>query len=450
MPFSSQHDGVQLRLRRYLAAQLIPLSILITVVVASSAPLAYSILGRRSLRVQATSTAEQIATIVREDAQERPGLWRYDTVKVLDHIRSYDVSPGIERIEIVDSQGALIDGHRGESKATGTVVWGTARLRLPSREDGVVWVAVSTAALRRDSVLLFLVFLVVGGALGAVMYRVPLLFVGRAERRISQLLERLHESQAALGAQAENLEDQVTQRSQELRRAYAELQKVSARAAALQEEERRAIARELHDSAGQSLTAIRLQLQLLSDRLVQEARPDLQTLSHRTMIMVDDCVEEIRRAVNRLGPAVLDDVGLRDAIFRVAEDLEEAAGIEVECVLDALEHLDASTETTCYRLVQEAMTNVARHAGASRLVIEIGRDPVRGGLAIRLEDDGVGIESAPRSGERRGLVGMSERVELLGGTLTIDRGVEGGTKIRVWLPEPMHKDEPAEDTGGST
>jgi signal transduction histidine kinase len=281
--------------------------------------------------------------------------------------------------------------------------------------------------------------------LGGLLYGLPMRAMGRAEGNFRELVGRLRESQAALGKLNETLEQQVEERSAELRDALAELQRkeqnlreISARAIGMQEAERRAIARELHDSAGQALTAVRIHVQLIGDLLAGREGEDAKTttMARRTLAMVDDTVEEIRRAVNQLGPAVLDDVGLEAAITRAADDLSEATGVDVQCHYTVEQALDASVETTVYRLVQESLTNVARHAEASEVTIDVHADAES--LEVSIRDDGKGFDPEAVGPRRRGLVGMRERVALLGGEVSITSAVGKGTQVQVALPLTAH------------
>jgi signal transduction histidine kinase len=448
MPLSSHPRDVRLGLERYLGARLGPLAFLLLVVITISAPLAFYVLGRSAVGVQAEATAKQISEVIRQEALERPLLWKYDTPKILAHIRTYGVHDSIVRIDVVDRTGLLIDEGSDETLeelARRKVVWASAPVHANDENVGTVWVAVSMTDLRRDAVLLLGAFGLMGTILSGLMYWLPMRAMGRAQADIGGLLKRLGESQAALAALNENLEHEVEARNAELSRAYRDLQEkeqhlreLSTRAVGLQEAERRGIARELHDSAAQSLTAIRIHLQLMNDLLAGDLGDDarrarLATIAGKTMGMVDETVEEIRRAVNQLGPAVLDDVGLEQALERAAEDLAETTGLEVECSVELPATLEAAVETTCYRLVQEALTNVARHAGASR--VEVHVRPIDAGLCITVRDDGSGfdVESA-RRGPSRGLVGMHERIELLGGSLRIESTPDDGTRIQAVIP----------------
>ena len=370
-------------------------------------------------------------------------LWQYDSIKLLTHIRNYEVYEDIDRIEVVDDADQLIQNEAADVRAAladRDVIWASAPITANNDNVGTVWVASSTQELRRDTMLLLFAFGVLGLVLGGLIYWLPQRAMRTAQDSIDALFKRLAASQSELAQQSENLEHQVEARSSELRQAYRELQEkernlreLSSRAVGMQEAERRAIARELHDSAGQSLTAIRIHLQLISDLLASaQQSKKAHELADRTTGMVDETVEEIRRAVNMLGPAVLDDVGLEQAVERAAEDLKDGTGVAVECNLELPRELDAAVETTCYRVVQESLTNVARHAEASR--VEISIRVVQGSLELLVQDDGRGFDVNARKTRSRGLIGMRERLELLGGELTIDSALGQGTKVRAAFP----------------
>ncbi|MCA9705614.1 MAG: sensor histidine kinase [Myxococcales bacterium] len=451
MPGLAAAASTRLRLRSYLGARLGPLALLLVAVVTISAPVAFYVLGIRAARVQAHATAEQFAAVVRREAEQRPLLWKYDSPKMLAHLRTYDDSRAhVEHIAVVDAQGHGID-RSGDvdlaALATRPVVWESARVVVGDEEMAAVWVAASTAEVRDGTLRMLLLFGLLGAGLAGLMYWLPLRAMGRVEHEIEDLLVKLRESRAALGALAENLEQQVEARSSDLSRALAELKdkeqnlrELSTRAVSMQEAERRAIARELHDSAGQSLTAIRIHLQLM-EGLAGQALADagaatrLGELAGRTAVMVDQTLEEIRRAVNTLGPAVLDDVGLAEAIERACLDLSERLEIEVDCDVDLpAEGLAPAIETSCYRVVQETLTNITRHAQPSHVQVRLWSE--RGAVTVRIRDDGRGFDpdAAIRAGRSRGLVGMRERAELLGGELTIQSAPGEGATVTAVIP----------------
>ncbi|MCH9686655.1 MAG: sensor histidine kinase [Deltaproteobacteria bacterium] len=451
MTGSSSRPAPRLRLRGYLGTRLGPLALLLAVVVAISAPVAFYVLGTQAARVQASATAQQFAAVVRREAEQRPLLWKYDSPKMLAHLRTYDdARVQIEHIAVVDNQGQSID-RGGELDYTALsqspLAWESAPVLVNNEQVAEVWVAASTAEVRSGALRMLALFGLIGLCLAGLMYWLPLRAMGRVEEEIETLLAQLRESRAAMRTLADNLEQQVEARSSDLSRALAELKdkeqnlrELSTRAVSMQEAERRAIARELHDSAGQSLTAIRIHLQLI-EGLSAAATTDqakggrLTELAGRTTAMVDDTLEEIRRAVNTLGPAVLDDVGLAEAVERACLDLAERLEIEVDCdVRLPNKDLPAAIETSCYRVVQEALTNITRHARPSHVAVSVVIDS--GVATVRVSDDGRGFDPAAaiRAGRSRGLVGMRERAELLGGDLQIDSAPGDGATVTAVIP----------------
>ena len=436
----------RLRLREYLDARLRPLALLIGVAVASTAPFAYYVLGVGALRVQASAAAGQVADTIRTDAEQRPVLWKYDSLKLLDHLRNYELQQSVARVEVVDARGEPIDPQARKAaleRGDEPLVWVRQPVIVNMETVAEAWVAISLRELRRDTVSLLVLFGLLGAVLAGLAWRLPLRSISQAELEIGALLERVEASQAELATLAGNLERQVEERSSQLTQAYHELRhkeqnlrELSTRAVEMQEAERRVIARELHDAAGQTLTAIRINLELLAQTLVRQRTADAESLVRRTATLVDETVEEIRRAVGSLGPAVIEDVGVVEAVERLCEDVGEHTGgvIERSFALGDLT-LPPALETTSYRVVQEALTNVTRHARASR--IEVRLACLDDTLEITVTDDGVGFDvggAAAQERDRHGLVGMRERVELIGGRLEIDSRVGGGTRIRASVP----------------
>lgn len=434
-------------LRRYLSARMLPLTLLLFVLVSVSAPLAYFALAARGLRAQAQSTAVQVADAIAREVQERPVLWRYDAAKLLSYLRAYASDTRVVRIEVADRTGIRIPLDNApivDASAAGPLVWESAPIVLIDQTVGSAWVAVDLAEARTTALLLLAPFALLGVGLAGLLYFLPVRAIARAERRIEQ-------SQAALARFNATLEQQVAERSSQLRDAYEQLRQkegrlreLSARAVLLQEAERRVIARELHDSAGQALTAIRLNCQLVGQLAAGDAGPEskIARLAGKTLTIVDATLEEIRRAVGMLGPAILDDVGLTAATLRLCDDFGESGDLQIAADLDVPDGgLSPALESVCYRVVQEALTNVARHAHASEVRVALAtRD---GRVVLEVRDNGRGFTPGER-GDRvggRGLVGMRERVELLGGTLRIDTTPGAGTVIRVELPQRALSDD---------
>ncbi len=226
----------------------------------------------------------------------------------------------------------------------------------------------------------------------------------------------------------------LTQRNEEkleLERSRHDLRQLSASVVQAREEERRRIARELHDELGQRLSALKMDLASLdpsSDTAAYRARTTAM------LEMLDDTVASVRRIAADLRPMMLDDLGLNAALEWLARESARRMGIEVTVRLGERDPaLGQQASVTVYRMVQEALTNVARHAGATDVRIEMRQ--AGGQLVLTVRDNGVGFPaSATRKEGSFGLMGIRERAYLLGGTLEVDNPPGGGGRITVRLP----------------
>jgi signal transduction histidine kinase len=210
-----------------------------------------------------------------------------------------------------------------------------------------------------------------------------------------------------------------------------------ARIIAAQEAERARVARDLHDQIGQALTSVLLGLRLVSDCLLRDP-PDVETARTRTAEarrLVADALGEVRRVAFELRPTVLDDVGLPAALQRLAGDVSARTGVAVEVVtsgLDDTARLAPELETVVYRVVQEALTNVARHARAGRAVVSVEATARR--VRARVTDDGTGFDPAAVAPASLGLAGMAERASLAGGRLAVRSAPGKGTTVTLEIP----------------
>ncbi len=194
------------------------------------------------------------------------------------------------------------------------------------------------------------------------------------------------------------------------------------------ERERSRWARELHDETLQQLAGLKMLLR------GAQRRGDLDEAIGQAVTQIDSSIAELRRLITDLRPAVLDDLGLAPAVESLLERVEQTAGLvaHLDCDLgDERERLPAALEDGAYRIVQEALTNVVKHAGASRVDIRLIR--AGGTLQISVRDNGRGLDPArPDSGF--GLIGMRERVDLLDGTLSVTPAEPAGTVVHAQLP----------------
>jgi signal transduction histidine kinase len=202
------------------------------------------------------------------------------------------------------------------------------------------------------------------------------------------------------------------------------------RVVAAQEQERRRLARELHDETGQALTSI-----LLGLRTVEDARGEenMRAAVGQVRDLVRATLQDVRQLAVELRPKALDDFGLVAALERLTETFREQTGIALafQSMLPA-ERLSPEVETALYRIVQESLTNIVKHARAGTVSITLGRK--KHAVTVVVEDDGVGFEPARTREEGLGLIGMRERVALVGGRLNIESRPGAGTTFVVEVP----------------
>lgn len=355
------------------------LTVGVILAVAFGLPLATHSLLRERRRGEAADLAADLAGALEQRAQRKPTLWRYDSAKWIDELRVFGASEHVRVVAVFDARGERVYPAALDPPPA-AVVWAAAP--VGSAEDPVGWVQV--AADIADIQETGLVLVLVGAALGLGLVGL-VLRLEQKERRIAEL---------------------------------------GRRAQALRERERRAIARDLHDSTGQALTAARINLELLRPH----APADLVDVS---VELLDEAVEEVRRAVGQLSAPILDELDLPDALERLARDFQERTGIALRTRIDP-GGVAADVETALYRIAQEALTNVARHAHASavELTLEHTRDLSR----LVVADDGVGIAPSAAAGAGHGLRGMADRALLLGGRVDVSSRPNGGTRVLVEVP----------------
>jgi PAS domain S-box-containing protein len=235
-----------------------------------------------------------------------------------------------------------------------------------------------------------------------------------------------------------------------LRASREQLRALASHLESVREEERKLIAREIHDELGQSLTGFKMDLAWIRNRLQSPdadlARPALLEKIGAMGGLIDDTAGLIRKICTELRPGVLDDLGLSAAIEWQAREFQGRTGIACAVALDAGNlDVDAERSTALFRIFQEVLTNVARHARATR--VEVRMDKIEEQIILEVRDNGRGIEESELAGVKSlGLLGMRERASLLGGQVAI-RGRRGeGTRVTVSIP-PGRSVNPPPDLG---
>jgi two-component system, NarL family, sensor histidine kinase UhpB len=217
--------------------------------------------------------------------------------------------------------------------------------------------------------------------------------------------------------------------NQMLDRLEAERQQSGARVLRAQEAERSRVARGLHDEVGQVLTGVLLQL----DSLAQTRDGERRAAVEETKEAVRQALEEVRRIARELRPEMLDQLGLVSALIELSRKFGDQSGLRIERRLaEELPPLSDEAELAVYRVAQESLTNVARHAQASR--VELALEPCAHSVVLRVVDDGCGIDESTAVNGFGGLRGMREHAVLVGGALAVKRGREGGVEVRLEVP----------------
>jgi signal transduction histidine kinase len=217
-----------------------------------------------------------------------------------------------------------------------------------------------------------------------------------------------------------------------LRERETRIAELSAHLLRVQEEERKHISRELHDETGQGLMVTRLYLGMLEASLRSRSS---QVKIQEALAVVDRTIEGLRRMIARLSPLVLQELGLVAAVRKEAKDLSKNTGVKTRvAVPDELGRLAPEAETAIYRVVQEALHNVAKHAQARNVTVQMGRE--QGVVKLLVEDDGIGfVQKGVSRGRSFGLAGMKERIAALGGSVRVRSGKGRGTRIEVTVPD---------------
>ncbi|WP_448591871.1 HAMP domain-containing sensor histidine kinase [Thermoflexus hugenholtzii] len=316
--------------------------------------------------------------------------------------------------------------------AAGAVIGTTLSFRAGHQLSG--------EAYHRWHYVYILLFAAGGTALSALIYSLLLRWALRPLEQLQEAAEAIRQGRLDVrvplhpfrDAQMERLVETFNRMVETIASNSERLHWLSQQILQAQEEERARIARELHDEAAQWLTSLLIRQRLLLRSLPPEMRPEVEELQRMTAA----ALEHLRRIAMELRPAILDDLGLVEALRWQAEEFQKQTGVLITLrVQGRIERLPRQVELVLYRVAQEALTNIARHARATR--VEVTLNCATEQLELFIADDGVGFdpEAVRRSRARSlGLMGMAERLALIGGTLEIDSAPGKGTRIRARVP----------------
>ncbi len=226
------------------------------------------------------------------------------------------------------------------------------------------------------------------------------------------------------------------QAEEELIESRERLRNLSSHLQAAREEERKQVAREIHDELGQSLTALKLDLSLCSSHFpdTPENKKVINTKMPGILKLVDDTISKVRKISTRLRPSLLDNSGLVPALEWQINEFQKRTNIKCKTkFIDDDSTLDKDMSMAIFRICQESLTNVARHAKAKNVTVILERK--NGSLVMEVKDDGIGInESKILNSQSFGLLGMKERAKYFGGKMTINSLKEKGTSVKAEFP----------------
>jgi two-component system sensor histidine kinase UhpB len=245
---------------------------------------------------------------------------------------------------------------------------------------------------------------------------------------------------AGLVLEVNALWDRLEADAATIREKTAQAERLAAQVILAQEEERRRVARELHDEAGQALTAVIIGLERGLASMPEVYAADLPIQPRQLMSNLRDLavqtLDEVRKLALELRPSVLDDLGLVAALRQYVRSTEERSGLAALITVvgwdEGAPRLPAEVETALFRIAQEALTNAIRHARADSVQLRLRRSPVE--ITLDVRDDGVGLAASPAAGDHLGMFGMRERARLLGGDFHATPVSPRGTLVHVTIP----------------
>jgi signal transduction histidine kinase len=369
--------------------RMLPLVAVSSIFFALAAPLAFFIENRAALVASARSQASQIAEMVRETAERRPKLWRYNVAKLEERLAALGLD-SLTALVVYDERGSPVAiGPAPATHDKWPIVWGHAQAIARERTVASVWVGMEARRLILDTLRLLVVFILLASIFAVGLFLVPMHAVRKSERQVQGLLEEL--------------------------------------AVTLPENERRRIARELHDGVGQALTAARLHL--LTLKRADGDSPAIATVTKQ----IDESIDELRRATAALSPPSIEAGCLRSALERHCQAYAHATGLQIVFQAPpAIPTLGREVETACYRIVQEALSNVAKHAVAQRAWVRLEPPGAQPTFEVEISDDGRGFDASRKDGV--GLSFMRERAESLGGSVSFAKRDGGGAQVRAIFP----------------
>ena len=218
---------------------------------------------------------------------------------------------------------------------------------------------------------------------------------------------------------------------EELRKSKELLEKLNTHLHDIRENEREVISRDIHDQLGQSLTALKIDLSWLSGKISVDSEEG--TKLKKLIELVNNTSKDVHRISSELRPVILDDLGLASALEWYCEEFANRTGLKVQIEIEDVQTENMKKNLAIYRVAQESLTNIVRHADAKKVQIKLRK--IKKDIVLLIRDDGIGVSpDVIRSSKSLGLLGMFERVNQCGGHMEITTPIKGGTRIRIYIP----------------
>jgi len=397
--------------------QMLFLALLAGVLVGILLPTIYSRGLSEELHQEAELHARAVAARLQHRVSVQPELWAYDLDGLDNAVAPLLLHVSDARIQVEYDEDKLLYA-AGDTPENGVTGW--AVIRISDQAVARVGVTLSDAPIRTKMNRAWLLSGGLGVGLSISLFLLPLIKVQRSDRANQALWN-------ALEASKEELESRVEARTIALRELGDRLVRV-------QEEERARISRDLHDELGQTLTGLRLRLST-AELVMDESSPAREHLLVG-MNAIDSGIEQVRAIAHHLRPPELDSLGLRNALVSHAENWSAQAGLELGLNCQAV-NPDIEISEALFRTAQEALTNVARHARATR--VQVSLETTDDVIRMSIEDDGIGMAKA--ADDRLGLIGIRERLRKCNGQLILESGDLGGVKLSAVVPLMSDREE---------
>lgn len=435
------------KLTGYMIPRMLPVILIFIIMLSTSVPAVYFILSITEAGVRSHTLAREISNYIKRQTSSNPVMWKYDTIKIINYIKDISHHPLLAAIVVEDERGSPINIDDDTQRLRSDfILWSSAPITINNILFGKVWVGIDTKPISRRSILLVIPFLVCGLLISSLIYYYSIRLLTKAELTIETLFKEINRTKNELDRLNKNLEIQVEEKTKKLSKAYnslrqsqEEIKRISTKSVLIQEEEKKRVARELHDSLGQTLTAIRIELERLEPRAEKES--DVEKILSKCKRLSDEAINELRAVVESMRPPILDCIGLDGAINKLAEGLSQRMEAEIKKQINLNgAQIPPAVEVACYRIMQEALTNVMKHSKASD--VEIKAEVKDGHLIMQVSDNGKGFDPTTiNESECHGVVNIKERATLLGGEALWESHRGKGCVVTVNIPIEKVKKE---------